>query len=138
MGEKKLKSMAGRPKHFKVEKEQKHERELTVNLGKHDHNKYVVVKKDLPAGLPTEWDGMQIAWFNNFGIRALKKDGAPGEFADIHYTVILEKDPEETLVYFDGRTIRELKCKRIGKTNLVWAALDLGDPPVGNGKPKVG
>jgi hypothetical protein len=133
MGEKLLKSMVGKPAHFKVEKELKHEREIVINLGKHDRKKYAVVKKDLPEGLPTEWNGTKITWFNNFGIRALKKDGTLGAFANIRYTIILEKDPKETLFYFDGKKVQELKCRPIGKTNRVWAALDLGDPPAGGG-----
>lgn len=110
-------------------------RKLELDLGGNDPSKFVVVEKDMPTKLPTHKAGdpnFKYEWFACFGIRHLKTGGRHGDFADIHYTIILDALPAgKRLFAFYGGQVHELPTQSIG--NRIKASLNVGDPPIGMG-----
>ncbi len=101
--------------------------------------KFVVEKKDFPAGLPPKWNDQKISWLNNFGLKAIKDtDSVPAKVAE-KYEILVDAGAGATLVYYDEHDENE-KVKTFSSDdharpgnmpNKIAARLDLGDPPIG-------
>ena len=117
---------------------------VDLDLGSNKPSDYGVVQKDLDTSqLPTAYDGVNINWFNAFGVRQRKADKSLGDYAKILYTVITQiPSGKRVFVYYANR-IYEVKPQdtagalqnlryRVedGKTKI---ALSAGDPPIGYG-----
>lgn len=104
--------------------------------------KYVVEKKELPAGLPPHWrdDTNQktytISWLNNFGLKSKgKTDFERGKVGE-KYEILVDVGEGETLFYYDGTVKPFLQGdyeRPANMPNKIAVRLDLGDPPIGKG-----
>jgi len=103
---------------------------VELHLGQNDSAKFHVIEKDMPEGLPTEWNKAKITWFTCFGVRHRKEDGGDGDFADMEYFAHVDELPGKTyLVIYDG-VIHELSAERVG-AGKVRLRIIHGEPPVG-------
>lgn len=121
---------------FKVKATKAKERDIEVILPPGLAATHEVVKKSLPKGIPTTWQGRTITWFNNFGLKEKGKSGFVRGQVPESYEIILDKESGKTLVYYDG----EVKAfpqgdlgDTPGRSGKVSARLKLGDPPCGSG-----
>ncbi|MFZ5856020.1 MAG: hypothetical protein ACOYZ6_04250 [Chloroflexota bacterium] len=100
--------------------------EIEVDIGSGNAEKYEVISKKVPD--PTSYDGGTITWFNAYGV----KDKKTGDFAKIHYTVVLSALPAGKKKLFalvnDVPQELEFQTTGSGKIKFTW---DLGDPPIG-------
>jgi len=109
---------------------------ITIVLGDAIEDKYEVVAKDFPAGLPNSWTSPgsftpgTISWISNFGLMARDSAFVEELPSGEEYTIELPSGLGDHYVYFDGSNVREL----IGQTSgsIFSASLNLGDPPVGH------
>ena len=114
------------------------EKEIEVLLPPGLAASHVVEKKDLPEGIPTTWKGSRpITWINNFGLKEKgKADFVRGEVPE-SYEIILDKEPNKTLVYYYDGSVRAFPPNDLGeppgRPGKVSARLQLGDPPCGSG-----
>ena len=104
---------------------------VRVRLSREAAEEYGVWQKEMPEGLPREYEGRRITWLNNFG---LKRRGSDQYAASVPpYTIILEKGPEDAVLvtYEPGGDppLRELETEEVDGE--VQATLDRGDPGVG-------
>lgn len=90
----KVKKDKDNPKKYKIEKDQKSESDVTIELtGDGDYD----VEKLSVDGLPTAMnDGTPIRWFNNF---AIKKNG---QYINERFFVTIPNGGSSRLVIFDG------------------------------------
>lgn len=113
------------------------EREIEVILPPGLAATHEVVKKSLPQGIPTTWQGRTITWFNNFGLKEKGKPGFVRGQVPESYEIILDKESGKTLVYYDGSSVKAFPPGDLGDTpgrsGKVSARLKLGDPPCGSG-----
>lgn len=116
---------------------------VDIDLGTNKPSDYGVVQKDIASGLPTAYDGVNINWFNAFGVRQRKADKSLGDYAKILYTVIAPiPSGKRVFVYYANR-IYEVKPQDTGgalqnlryrvENGKTFIALNAGDPPIGYG-----
>lgn len=107
-------------------------RKVELDLGENDHARFIVVQKEIAPDLPSSYNGINIEWFNSFGVRHRKADGSQGDYADITYTVIMDALPVgKRLFAYYGSEVHELRFQTEGKQTR--ASLSVGDPPIGSG-----
>lgn len=117
---------------------------VDIDLGSNKPSDYGVVQKDLDTSkLPTAYDGVNINWFNAFGVRQRKSDGTLGGYASILYTVIAPIPSDKRIFVYYGSQIREITRQdtagavqnlkyRVENGNTI-IGLTAGDPPIGYG-----
>lgn len=122
---------------FKVKAAKAKERDIEVILPPGLAATHEVVKKSLPQGIPTTWQGRTITWFNNFGLKERGKSGFVSGQVSESYEIILDKESGKTLVYYDGSSVKAFPPGDLGDTpgrsGKVSTRLKLGDPPCGSG-----
>lgn len=97
---KSLDSAPGKPKEYKCPAEDPGEEEVILLFrDAPDKNKYDVVKLER-AGLPASYNGKNVDWVANFGIKEKNSD----KYANLGYTVILAPRPGQTLVCYNSET----------------------------------
>ncbi len=107
-------------------------RNIEIDLGDNDPTQYAVVQKDIDPNIPTSFNGIQIEWFNTFGIRRRRRGKNLGDYANIPYTIFMDALPAgKRLFAYYGGAIHELSFQtEAGQTR---ASLSVGDPPIGYG-----
>lgn len=117
--------------------------QVELDLGSNKTSDYGVVQKDMPGGLPTAYDGVNINWFNAFGVRQRKADKSLGDYANILYTVTAPiPSGKRIFVYYANRiyevkaqdgtgSLQNLRYRVVNGKTLI--ALTAGDPPIGYG-----
>ena len=101
--------------------------EIEVDIGIEGAKNHKVVSKEIPD--PTPYDGGTITWFNAYGVKDKNND----KFADIQYTVTLNKLPEGKKLFLKLPTgIVEQTTEPAGNGKIKFN-LALGDPPTGYG-----
>ena len=109
-------------------------RNLEVDLGSNDHEKFAVVEKDLDPNLPeTSSDMVPIQWIAAFGIRHLKVDKTLGDYADVEYVATMDAIPKGSRIftYYGNAVHEETNFETTG--NRTRVVLKIGDPPIGFG-----
>lgn len=108
------------------------QRNVEVDLGGNDTEKFAVIEKELEPDLPATFDGIPIQWIAAFGVRHIKLDKTLGDFANIAYIVTLDAIPKGSRLFaYYGGEVHELTFTTKG--NRTRLALEVGDPPIGFG-----
>ena len=99
--------------------------------------KFEIEEKDMPKGLPQSWDGFQLIWINNIGLRSKLQDAEliAGEFYEVQFEKVSLPGSETTLVYWNGTNVVEFSAEDYGETGdeKMAVRLNLIDPPIGIG-----
>lgn len=117
---------------------------VDIKLGTSDPSGYGVVQKNKDSAIPTAYDGVNINWFNVFGVRKRKADKTLGDYASIPYTVSVQIPKNKRIFVFISNQIIEIKQQktqgdladqmyRIEADGRTTIALSAGDPPIGYG-----
>jgi hypothetical protein len=100
--------------------------------------KFGVESKSIPDTLVKTWNGYQITWINNIGLKAKTKGSsvAQDEYYEVQFTKPQSPGTSQTaVVYWDGKTIQPIDPDDYEEIpgEMVAVRLQLIDPPIGWG-----
>ncbi len=132
--DKKGKFVTGEVKSFKASKKKK---AVDVIIPPGLAKKFDVESKPMPDDLPENWDGYQLTWINNIG---LKKKSDTRDTPDDFYEIQIKKDAVKgkkdiVVVYWDGSNVVGVSKADYGDLDgdTISVRLNLEDPPIGLG-----
>ena len=100
---------------------------------------YEAKAKNIPSGLPNQYDGQPVTWFNNFVVKKSENEETSEEKEVPTYKVFMKALPDaptgrrSVCVYHGGQVnLMTLQDPGPGREGQVMYTLNVGDPPTGS------
>jgi hypothetical protein len=99
-------------------------------------DEYEAKEKNVPSGLPDQFNGQTVTWLNNFVVKKGAESETTQEKKVPTYKVFMKAlpdaptGPRSVCVYYGGE-IHAMTLHNSGREGQVMFTLDVGDPPTG-------